>query len=300
MNKNCIMTESTLIELVRTHTRDGLRLDGALQMPASEAGSRHGFDAAILLSGVGSNFYGSSLMEFLAGRLAESGVAALRVNTRGHDGVSTASTPSGGKLQGAAYEIVDECRFDIAAWTDFLVDRGIPRVALIGHSLGAIKALYAQAHAPHAAVCYVAAISPPRLSNKDFRAGPQSAAFFESMATAEQLIGDNKPQMLFQASFPFPLVISAATYVDKYGPPSRYNILGFAARIECPLLFVYGTEELEHGGVAFAGLREAIAELNWPNGTPSVAVIPGANHLYVGCHNQLADELESHLLSQVP
>ncbi len=283
------------VDLVKTQTSDGLWLDGALQVPASEAAGRLGFDAAILLSGVGSNFYGSSLMEYLAGRLAESGVAALRVNTRGHDGVSTASTPGGGKLQGAAYEIVDECRYDIAAWSDFLVQRGFPRVASIGHSLGAIKALYAQAHEPHSAVFRVVAISPPRLSNKDFRAGPQSAAFFESMATAEQLIGEGKPQKLFRASFPFPLVISAATYVDKYGPASRYNILRFATRIDRPILFVYGAEELEHGGVAFVGMPEAIAELDWPNGPPRIAVVPGANHLYVGSHSKLADELDAHL-----
>jgi pimeloyl-ACP methyl ester carboxylesterase len=285
------------VDLVNTRTTDGLRLDGALQVPASKAANRLCFDAAILLSGVGSNFYGSSLMEYLAGRLAALGVAALRVNTRGHDGVSTASTPGGGKLQGAAYEIVDECRYDVAAWTDFLVERGFPRVALIGHSLGAIKALYAQAHEPQGAVRQIVAISPPRLSNKDFRVGPQSAAFFQSMAAAEQLISDGKPQMLFQASFPFPLILSAATYVDKYGPPSRYNVLRFATRVDCPIVFVYGAEELKHGGVAFAGLPDALAELDWQNGPPPVVVIPNANHLYVGCHNQLADKLVSHLSS---
>lgn len=283
-----------LVELVDTQTADGLRLDGFLRTADSDAAGKMTCDAAILLSGVGSNFYGSSLMRHLSEMLADSGVSVLSVNTRGHDGVSTASTSRGGKLQGAAYEIVDDCRHDVAAWADFLVKRGFSRIALIGHSLGAIKALYSQARQPHKQVGQIVAISPPRLAHKNFHHGPQSPAFFESMSAAQQLADRGEANMLFQATFPFPLVLSAATYIDKYGPESRYDILQFAPRVGCPVLFVYGGVELENGGIAFAGLPEAIAKLSWSN-PPSIEVVPNANHFYAGRFDELSTVLKSGL-----
>jgi len=283
-----------LVELVQTQTADGLRLDGALRTPVSGAPCQMTCDSAILLSGVSSNFYGSSLMRHLTEMLVDSGVAALCANTRGHDGVSTASTAGGGRLQGAAYEIVDDCRHDVTAWADFLVERGFSHIALIGHSLGAIKSLYSQAHQRHEQVGRVVAISPPRLSHDAFRHGPQSAAFFESMSTAQQMADRGESNMLFQANFPVPIVVSAATYLDKYGPPSRYDILQFAPRVVCPVLFVYGGDELENGGIAFAGLPKAIAELSWSS-PPPIEIIPEANHFYAGRFDELSTILKSSL-----
>ena len=51
----------------------------------------------------------------------------------------------GGRRQGAA-EIMDDCRHDLAAWLDWLRQRVGPHVGLLGHSLGAVKCLYASAH----------------------------------------------------------------------------------------------------------------------------------------------------------
>lgn len=283
-----------LVELVQTQTADRLRLDGGLCARVDDAPQQMICDAAILFSGVGSNFYGSSLMRHLTETLVDSGVVTLCVNTRGHDGVSTASTPGGGRLQGAAYEIVDDCRHDVTAWADFLVDRGYSRIALVGHSLGAIKTLYSQAHQPHEHVQKVVAISPPRLSYDDFCHGPQSTAFLESMSTAQAMVDRGESNMLFQAQFPFPIVISAATYLDKYGRPSRYNILRFASQVACPVQFVYGADELENGGIAFAGLPKAISGLAWSN-PPAIEIVPEANHFYAGHFNALSDRLRSGL-----
>src|SRR5262245_37911304 len=133
-----------LVDLVQVTTRDGVRLDGAYQAPSGT--SRGSVDAAVCVHGTGSNFYGSTLFEALAERLLKLGVAVLRVNTRGHDLMSTAATPRGGRRQGAAYEVLDDCRHDLTGWAAWLRERGHPRVGLIGHSSGALRCLYAQAH----------------------------------------------------------------------------------------------------------------------------------------------------------
>lgn len=276
------------VELVSVRTSDGIRLDGALQHADRVVSSNEiPFDAIILLSGVGSNFYGSTLIESLAATFTKRGITALRVNTRGHDGVCTVSSPTGGKLQGAAYEIVDDCRYDIEAWIEHLLQQGHKRVALLGHSLGAVKVLYSQALQPHAAINQIIAISPPSLSHDRFVSGDTAASFQSSMEEAEQLCGEGRPEMLFQATFPFSMILSAGTYVDKYGPTSRYDFLRITDRITTPTLFTYGEVELQHGGVAFDNLPAAIREAAWGT-SPNVLVVPSANHFYTECHSTLA------------
>src|SRR5207247_6347435 len=128
---------------------------------ASEGNSPSTSTAAILLHGVASNFYISSTFEPLIPKLQEFGLAVLSVNTRGHDSVFGASLGNVRRRFGAAHELVGDCRLDIAAWIDFLKSRGHRKVVLIGHSLGAIKAIYFQAHEKGADLVAVIAVSPP-------------------------------------------------------------------------------------------------------------------------------------------
>lgn len=283
------------VELVQTRTRDGVRLDGILQHAETDIPSRPSLDAVICLSGVGSNFYGSSIIEKLAQMFCLDGIAALRVNTRGHDGVSTAATTAGGILQGAAYEIVDDCRHDINAWVNFVVERGYSRVALLGHSLGAVKSVYAQVHESHANVSWVIAISPPCLSYTAFLQGTQATAFQNSMRLAQSYLDQGTPDTLFLATFPYPLVISAATYVDKYGPSERYNLLRWAHRVTCPLLFAFGERELRGDNVAFQDIVERINTLPWKQAAPKISVIPEANHNYSGQGDMLGEAIRAEL-----
>jgi len=246
--------------------------------------------AAILLHGVAGNFYTSSTFDAVIPKLRELGMAALSVNTRGHDSVFGASLGNVRRRFGAAYEIVADCRQDIAAWIDFLKRRGHERIVLIGHSLGAIKAIYAQAQDKHPEVAAVIAASPPRLSYAAFMNSSESSQFHESMSTAEQMVQEGRGEDLFTANFPFPLLIAASAYIDKYGPAERYNLLNFAAELPCPALFTYGSKELTHGGIAFADLPSILLEL--PNAERrQVAVVEGADHLYTGVANQLASAI---------
>lgn len=285
-----------IVDLVQSTTEDGLRLDGVLQQ--AEATNRQ---AVICLHGVGGNFYGSTLLESVAHALLQSRWDVLRANTRGHDAYSIAQSTSTSPHQGAAFETVDECRFDITAWVRFLQDRDYQRVLLLGHSLGAVKAIYAQAQSPQPAVCGVIAISPPRLSCQAFQEGPQGARFFQTLSEAQQHVAADQPATLLQTRVPVPLLISAAGFLDKYGPEERYNFLRFASQVDCPLLFTFGSQELEHGGVAFAGLPDAIARLAHQSEKPwqpDVTVIEGADHHYRSGRDTLNRELSGWLQGQ--
>jgi hypothetical protein len=110
------------------------------------------------------------------------------------------------------------------------------------------------------------------------------------MSTAEKMVAEKRGDELFTGKFPFPLLITASGYVDKYGPAERYNILTYAAAVPCPALFTYGSKELRLGGIAFEGLPEALMEL--PNADHrQVAVIDGADHVYSGVAANLAEQI---------
>ena len=58
-------------------------------------------------------------------------------------------------------------------------------------------------------------------------------------------------------------------------------------RLSCPALFTYGSKELAGGGIAFAGMPDALTSL--PSaGRRKAAVIDGADHVYTGLGEELA------------
>lgn len=282
-----------LVDLVQATTRDGIRLDGVYQ--ESKPTAALGIDAFCFIHGTGGNFYGSTLFDQLGERLVGLGAAVLRVNTRGHDLMSMATTPKGGVRLGAAYELVDDCRRDLAAWVDWLKQRGHGRIALVGHSLGAVKVLYALAQDANPAVTCAVAISPPQLSYSAFCSSPQRDEFLKTYEEAERLVQNGRPMTLLEVKLPLPFVITAAGYVEKYGPDERYNILNFIRGVACPTLVTFGSLEVE-SNMAFRGVPDTIGELKRKN--IEVAVIAGGDHFYSAVRKELIGQVETWLTSQ--
>jgi alpha-beta hydrolase superfamily lysophospholipase len=286
-----------LVNLVQVAARDGVRLHGALELP--ESGS-HGdsqpsiVDAWLCIHGTGSNFYSASTLAGLAPKLLAGGAAVLRANTRGHDMVCTGPSAGGRWLQGAAFERVDESPLDLTAWIDFLTERGFARIGILGHSLGAVKAIFTLARddAPRAAA--LVAISPPRLSYSYFCQTPRAEAFRRTFTMAEELVEAGRGDELLLVDFPLKYYVSAAGYVDRYGPQEQYDILKLLDRLPLPTLLTYGSSEMQ-ADFAFRGMSEAAEKLATAANCLQVAVIAGADHIYTGCHDALAQRIGSWL-----
>jgi pimeloyl-ACP methyl ester carboxylesterase len=256
-------------------------------IPAANSTSNWGVDCLICVHGTGSNFYASALFNGLTPHLLEAGLPLLRINTRGHDLIAT----SAGKIHGSAYECVADCVVDFQSWLDLLLQRGYQRVGLLGHSLGALKGIYALAQQTYPQITRLLAVSPPWLSHARFAAGRKAALFRETFSEAEQLVSAGRGTSLMEVMFPLPYVVTAAGYVEKYGPDERYHVPRLLQRIATPTLVTFGTEELGEGG-AFAGLPEEIERLRGAGETiADVRVLAGANHQYLGCHAELASHL---------
>jgi dienelactone hydrolase len=283
-----------LVDLIHITTRDGVRLDAMLQRPTSDATTAWPIDAVCMVHGTGGNFYASTLFDAVGERCLTRGCAALRINTRGHDSISTAVTSKGGCRLGAAYEVVDDCRHDLAACVDWLKANVGPRVGLIGHSLGAVKCLYTLAHEPGTDVAGVVGISPPRLSYSWFCSSPEGPAFLETYQQADTLVQAGRPTALLEVQLPLPFIITAAGYVEKYGPDERYNYLNFISSVRVPALITLGEIEAA-SNMAFRGAADALAQTRRP---PSVAVIPQADHFYTKARADLVECIDAWLDSR--
>lgn len=286
-----------LVELVQTKTRDGIRLDGALSAADPDAPSILGLDIVIMFHGVGGNFYGDDMFGGFAERLAANGVTALRVNNRGHDPVSWASTDDGPKRIGAAYEMMDDCLHDWSAWVDFAESRGFERIGIWGHSLGAVKTIYYMANEPDARVRSAIAASPPRLSHSAFLADPTGSTFAEHFAEAQAHVDADNPRTLVDASLPVPFLGAAQTYLDKYGPDERVNILTHLPEVQVPLLVILGTQEAETM-VPMHGLTTELLRFGGDIADMTFASIPGADHFYTGQRDTVWDVV-SHWMAAI-
>jgi pimeloyl-ACP methyl ester carboxylesterase len=284
-----------LVDFLSVTTRDGYLLDGMFQ--ASGAEKRLDLDAVCFVHGTGGNFYGSSLFATFAQEFLNLGCAVLRVNTRGHDGISTAVTTRGGLRLGAAFETVDDCRHDLAAWLDWMRANIGPRVALLGHSLGAVKCLYAAALEPQGAPQRIIAVSPPRLSYSRFGAGAQAAEFLATYQEAEALRNDGKPGALLEVRLPLPFVIAAAGYVEKYGPDERYNYLRFLPSVTCPTLVLLGSVEVAKN-MAFQESPAEVARLAELHPHIALGVIDGADHFYQGVREKVWEAIKGWLVAK--
>jgi pimeloyl-ACP methyl ester carboxylesterase len=278
-----------IVDLVQTQTRDGVRLDGIYQAPTG-ADTEYPLDAVCFVHGTGGNFYGSTMFDALAEHFLARGCGVLRVNTRGHDGISTAVTPQGGRRLGAAYEAVDDCRHDLAAWVEWLRPRA-PRVGLVGHSLGAVKSIYALASPGAPGVAALVAISPPRLSYSWFCESPQGTEFLAEYRRAEELVQQGQPTALLDVKLPLPFAITAAGYAEKYGPDERYNYLKFIGGVPCPTLVTLGAVEAANN-MAFKGAFEDLRGRADKLPRVTATLIDRADHFYAGVRAELIRSIE--------
>ena len=267
-------------ELVATTTADRVRLNGFFI--AARGGDAHQADGAVIVHGLAGNFYSSPLLLNIGNRLAGIGVHSVLANTRGHDVLNWTIRSGRSQTIGSSVEDVSECTHDLNAWSEYLIRQGCRRVFLIGHSLGAIKSLFAAAHGAHASLAGVVALSPTRLNYEQFVQSSQCDVFLATMAQAAELVAQGNPQQLMQIQFPFPTWMAAQAYLEKYGPENRFDWLAFSDRIAVPMLATFGELELRDNP-AFEGLRDELSKKQLNNNNVEFQVVPGADHFYVAC-----------------
>ena len=281
-----------LADLVEVTTPEGIPLSGAYFPPADVSRS-HSVDAILFFHGDGGHFY-SSLYLGLGQRMAEQGIAFLTANRRGHDHV--ANGVRGGPLAGYAFESVDDSRADFGAWLEMLREKGHRRIAIGGHSGGAVRAAYAQAAERFADVVAIIPVSPGEYNHEGVTA-LHGEDFLRPFRESERNVAEGNPDVLLRPGVPWGSVWSARAYIDCFNPDNRYSVTMHAANTGCPTLFIFGSEECAVGGQqelpVCGAARRSIAAANYTH--VSVTEIQGANHGYLGREEELFETMLSWL-----
>jgi pimeloyl-ACP methyl ester carboxylesterase len=278
-------------ELLDITTADGVELSGAVIRPAGKAPGLpivwvHGF--------TGSYFEPHALR--IGRRLAERGHVFVTGNNRGNNFGTTLSVRATGeqRMGGAAWEKLDESPLDIAAWIDFTLGLGFEQVALVGHSLGGMKATY-----------YMATLQDARVKTLVNASGPvwrfvgPAAPETERIAEAEKLVAEGRGLDLLP---PLPETVGVPVSAQRVVGSKRFHEALFGGHgqpravslIRCPVFAFIGTEE------AWLGLP---SDLEWLKRESVAAprcetrVIQGADHVYTGHEIEVADAIADWLQS---
>ncbi|HEY7545345.1 MAG TPA: alpha/beta fold hydrolase, partial [Blastocatellia bacterium] len=149
--------KSSQEKLVRTRSEDGFRLDGVMIEPRDVEVKP---SAVVWVHGLYSAFYHSPGVE-MGRALAACRYASVIGNNRGHDfGSAIVGSDRLSRCAGGGWERYAESPRDIAGWIDFAVEEGFEQVILVGHSLGARKAVYYQSERQDSRVRGLVVASP--------------------------------------------------------------------------------------------------------------------------------------------
>lgn len=257
-------------ELAFVDREDGLALEGAIISPV---GIEQKKTAVIWIHGNTSRFYDFPYVQ--VGRdMAGLGYTFVTANTHGHDIVSVIWDDKGGSTPGGAcWERFDEIPLDIAPWIDLSIGNGAENVVLVGHSFGANKVAYYQAMRQDPRVLGVVSAS----GDVKWRADAERIALAEQME-AEGRDDEVLPQL--EVSW---YRMSARTFLSRARIAQHVltseEKTPFIARIECPILAIYGTEE------EWCGTQSDLDEIRKgavASRRVDTRLLDGADHVYWG------------------
>jgi pimeloyl-ACP methyl ester carboxylesterase len=270
-------------ELVRIETEDGLGMEGVVIRPTSGTVKTV---PVVWTHGLTGKFYERHCLAI--GRdLASKGYVFVSGNNRGHDFGTVYTKPDGTRfLAGGGWEKLDECPLDISAWIRFTLGLGFKGVALLGHSLGAMKVGYYQGTLQDPGVVGLIAASPPLAG-----VGRTDPAL---LSLADRMIAEGRGQDLLPwgSARAGGGTWSAEAYAHRARLPGDvYGVVlsdPAVARITCPILAFYGTEEEWVGGAADLELIKRNAKRARSVDT---LMIQGGDHSYLGHWPEVADAI---------
>lgn len=123
-------------DLVEVLTSDDLKLRGLLKQGDKNK------TAYIFVHGFTTDFYSGDFCHAFAEKLSNQGNTVLLAQNRGTGCHTEFIRKDGsGVFIGSYYEKLEEAHLDISAFVEYFVKEGFGKIALIGHSLGTIKAV---------------------------------------------------------------------------------------------------------------------------------------------------------------
>lgn len=274
---------------LRSTTKDSLILQGLLFEPDTQTTK-----VVLHIHGMAGSFYENKFLDSMADTFTAGNWAFLAPNTRGHGFISDflkAEENEEYKRIGNSREIFEECTLDIQAWVDLLSEKGFTEIALQGHSLGSVKAVY-----------YLVKSSDPRISKLILASPPDMVGLAETEADHQELLALSKkmteegrgeeflPKLLWNWYW-----LSAKTYLDfglRDNPIDVFNTYdknkeSILSKVKVPILAFFGSKD----NAAILPLEEALGVIkDKAKACPvfDAAIIEDATHSYFSHEKEIS------------
>jgi pimeloyl-ACP methyl ester carboxylesterase len=283
------MKSAAIVSLI---TKDSLKLDAIVFGPDQAA---VGF---VFVHGLGSSAF--SHTDVLPEGEA---YVSLYINNRGHDGVTAVKrlkpeTEKGYEWfpAGKAHEVFEECVHDIQAGVDYLKERGITKIYLVGHSTGCQKSVYYLSQTDKNDIAGSILICPM----SDYAAAtkqddPQKLA--AAIKHAREMIKHGDSGELIPSTI-WPDAIDAQRFLSLYTPDSVEEIFTYGQPGKKPQLLQKVTAPLlillaENDEYADRPIVEIADWFKDNVGHASVELIPGSLHSLTGKDDQIQSQISS-------
>ena len=127
------------METIYLNTSDGVKLNGIIYK------TNNSKKIAISVHGMATNCI-KKREEIIAEKLNSIQVDYVTFNNRGHDIINYSNREINGNkesfLSGTAYEVFNDCYYDIICTINYAISMGYEDIFLLGHSLGSTKVVY--------------------------------------------------------------------------------------------------------------------------------------------------------------
>jgi pimeloyl-ACP methyl ester carboxylesterase len=234
------------MEFIQTSTSDGFIFRGLMTNTDDKE------TIIIHIHGMAGDFYHETYYRFMHDQYPKNNIAFLAGENRGTQTVMSFNMVDDSiKNVGNAYEVFEECVYDIQAWIDFAKALGYKKIFLQGHSLGPSKIMYYLDTVKPKDISGLILISPSEMVGSVH--DPWGFQFHKVLLPeATQLVADGNGDHLLSELLWDNQTISAKTYLNLFSDDSKSAIFNYlrqdlgwdvVSRINLPVLAITGTKD---------------------------------------------------------
>ncbi|MFC1700127.1 DUF1749 domain-containing protein [Patescibacteria group bacterium] len=281
------------MEIVKAVTEDKIHLTGFLSEPK---GSK---DKIIVhIHGMSGDPYTNSWYPYFHNLFPENNIAFLVGNHRGTGSITMFfQEPDKYPNYGNAFEVFENCVFDIDAWVNYALDLGYKNVTLQAHSMGPSKAIYYLNKKKHPEIKKLVLTSPV-----DMLGLANTEKNFSKMESeAKELINQNKGDQLLSNLIYDDYLISAQTFLNLFQEDSNCNVFCYQDRehnwkmvnsVKVPVFLIGGTKDWGIETNIKTDKAFEILKKEFKN-SPSVKtkIYNGASHDFGGFEEQITKDI---------
>lgn len=248
--------------------------------------------------------------DIIAKKLTENGFDYFTYNNRGSGIINEVRFPDGKRLQGTAYEDVEESYHDVLGAIKLMIEKGYTKIHLQGHSLGSTKTVYTYNKLIQEnntaildkikSIILLSLVDVTEVMEFLVKKSDQDIA-----KIAEQKVLEGKEDYIIQTNMNFMPLVSVKTFLKYYKDNKSIDFAKYTTNdfkfevlnnIKIPLFMRWGNvnELISISADKLSTLMNKKIE----NNNKNISYIDGATHNYTGKEESLAEQILEFLKKQ--